>query len=553
MGSDKLQTTEVDGVPVFWVPGQGRLRASLWFRAGMVDESLPTRGWLHLLEHLALHGRDSIRAPVNGHVSLLHSSFDIEGEPDEVVAFLREVCRWLTTPDLSELEHERRVLRAESATRGGGGVGSHLLWRYGARGPGLAGYDELGLYTADADRLRALAAWAYAQGNAVLALSGPPPAGLELPLRPGSHDLPLPARPCDQPIPAGFAGRPNAVALSGTVPRSSAAAALLRALERALQRGLRHDSGVGYSAWSSYELVDADHAMLTTGMDVIPEALPTVVAETTAVVRRLRDWGPDPAELRDDLERQIRRFTTEPAANWLPFMAARDVLLGRRATTGTDELAAETDAVTVADVQQAARSLWNDLLVSVDPVGSGDPQLTWLNGPPASKQVASGRQFRSVGSPVTKGALVIGRTAAHLQTTGGEVAAAYDEVAAMIAYPDGGRQLIRRDGYQVTIEPTLWRQGHEAVALVDSAVPRPLHVPLPERTPDLIPHISVTLKQRLRFWLNDPVALLAVAGVCAVALALTEGMGRTELLGRSLVGGAILGAVAYARHRRSNQ
>jgi hypothetical protein len=552
MTRDKLQSTEVDGVPVFWVPGQRTLRASLWFRAGMADESLPTRGWLHLLEHMALHGRDSIRAPVNGQVSLLHSSFDVEGEPDDVVAFLRDVCRWLATPDFSELEHERRVLRAESATRGTGTVGSHLLWRYGARGPGVAGYDELGLHTAGADRLRQLAAGAYARGNAVLALTGAPPAGLELPLRSGPHQPAVPAVPCDQPAPAGFAGRPGTVALSGTLPRSTAAAALLRALQRALQRDLRHGSGVGYSAWSSYEIVDADHAMLTAGMDVLPEALPTVVSGTTAVLRRLRDLGPDPAELRDDVEREMRRLATEPAEHWLPFLAARDVLLGRP-VPGRDKLAAELESLTISDIQHAARAMWNDLLLSADPDSAGDPQLSWLEGPPTSGIVAAGRRFRPAGSPVTKGVLTIGRSAAHIEATSRQTTAVYGDLAALIAYPDGGRRLVRRDGYQVVIEPELWHQGHEAVALVDSAVPQPLHVVLPERTPDMIPRNSVTARQRLNYWLKHPAALVVLALICGIALLATTVVDITDQLARFIVIAVVVGAISYARQRRHGQ
>jgi hypothetical protein len=552
VGGDVLRSTEVDGVPVFWAPGDGVLRASLWFRAGMADESLPTRGWLHLLEHLALHGRDSIRAPVNGHVSVLHSSFDIEGEPDDVVAFLRDVCRWLAAPDFSDLEHERRVLRAESATRGSSTAGNHLLWRYGARGAGLAGYDELGLYTAEADGLRELAGWAYAQGNAALALSGPPPAGLHLPLRPGPRRLPAPARPCDQPSPAGFVGRPDTIALSGTIGRSTAAAAMLRALERDLQRGLRHGAGVGYSAWSSYELVDADHAMLTAGMDVISEAVPTVVAQSTAVLRRLRDTGPDPTELRDDLTQQIRQISSRPIDHWLPFLAAREVLLGRPATTSADELIAETDAVTVGDVQQAALGLWRDLLVSVDQAGAGDPQLTWLGGPPAPNGQPSGRRFRPVGSPVTKGELTIGHTGIHWQTADARTSAQYDELAGVIAYPDGGRQLIRHDGYQVTVEPTMWRQGQQAVALVDSAVPRSLRIPLPERTPDVIPRSSVRTIDKLRYWTNRPVVWVPFLVVCLVGVVLTVATEQiAEQASKFVVMGLAIGVISYFRQRRN--
>ena len=66
-----VQRTDVDGVPAFWVQGDGPLRASLVFRIGQADEPLVRRGWTHLLEHLALHGHDSIRRPTNGSVSSL--------------------------------------------------------------------------------------------------------------------------------------------------------------------------------------------------------------------------------------------------------------------------------------------------------------------------------------------------------------------------------------------------------------------------------------------------------------------------------------------------
>nr|WP_284289957.1 hypothetical protein [Angustibacter aerolatus] len=83
-GGPALRRDEVDGVPTFWVPAEGPLRASLVFRTGQADEPLPRRGLTHLVEHLALHGRDSVRRPVNGSVSLLHTRFDVMGEPDEV-------------------------------------------------------------------------------------------------------------------------------------------------------------------------------------------------------------------------------------------------------------------------------------------------------------------------------------------------------------------------------------------------------------------------------------------------------------------------------------
>ncbi|MGW1340966.1 hypothetical protein ACWCOV_07910 [Kribbella sp. NPDC002412] len=547
MGGE-LRVTEVDGVPVYWVPGEQRMRAGLWFRVGMADETLPTHGWLHLLEHLALHGRDTIRTPVNGHVGMLHTSFDVEGEPDDIAAFLQQTCRWLTDPDFTDLEHEQRVLRAEGATRGAGAVATHLLWRYGAQGPGLAGYDEFGLYTAEADRLRALAADIYTRGNAVLALTGPPPAGLRLPLKDGTRWPANRATPCDQPMPGGFSGPEGSVALSGVVPRSTAAATLTRALRRGLEGGFRHGAGVGYSGWSSYELVDADHAMISAGMDILPEALPTVVSETTTVLRRLRDRGPDPTELRDDLDQELRRIKAEPAENWLPYLAARDVLLGRP-PTDRDQLASEVDAVTADDVRAAARAMWSSLLVSVDPAGSRDPQLSWHGGPPRVS-VPLGQQFKHVGRPVATATLTVGRSGAHVETTTGETSASYDELAAVVAYPDGGRLLIRRDGYQLPIEPALWKDGQQAVATVDAAVPVALRVPMPAREPDAIPRSSVTRRDKAAYWLKRPTLWVLAALVGAVALGLATGMSFGDLPPATFVVLVIGVVVAYREHRK---
>lgn len=548
MGGE-LRATEVDGVPVYWVPGERRMRASLWFRAGLADGSLPTHGWLHLLEHLALHDRHSLRVPVNGHVSMLHSSFDVEGEPDDIAGFLQHVCRWLTAPDFRDLEHERRVLRAESATRASGAVGTHLLWRYGAQGPGLAGYDEFGLHTADADRLRWLAARAYTRANAVLALTGPPPAGLRLPLSEGSRWPIRDAVPCEQPLPAGFGGPDGSVALSGVVPRSTAASAMLRALRRGLEGGFRHGSGVGYSGWSSYELVDAEHAMLTASMDILPEALSSVVSESTLVLRRLRDRGLDPAELRDDLDHELRRLMTEPAEHWLPFMAARDVLLGRP-PTDRDQLAAEVDNVTVDQVRQAALTMWDSLLLSVDPGGSGDPQLSWLTGPPPTRSVASGQRFKPIGSPVTKAALVVGGSAVHLETSVSESSASYDDLSALIAFPDGGRQLIRRDGYQLQIEPALWKGGQRAVAIVDASVPAAVRVPMPVREPVAIPRSSVTWRHKAKYWLRQPALWPAFIVIAIIVAALATGSPGADMLRPGVIAVVALAALFVREWRK---
>ncbi|MGL4744555.1 MAG: hypothetical protein ACRCXL_09265, partial [Dermatophilaceae bacterium] len=64
-----VHADEIDGVAVIWVDSsRPTLRASLVTRAGVVDETLPTTGWTHLAEHLALHDRDRGTFAVNGSV-----------------------------------------------------------------------------------------------------------------------------------------------------------------------------------------------------------------------------------------------------------------------------------------------------------------------------------------------------------------------------------------------------------------------------------------------------------------------------------------------------
>ena len=547
MDGEALRRTEVDGVPVVWSDGDAPLRAGLWFRTGMADATLPTHGWPHLLEHLALHGRDTIRTPVNGRVDLLHTVFAVEGEPNDVVTVLRDLCRWLATPHFGDLEHERRVLRAEAAQRSPGTAGTHLLWRYGAQGPGLGGYDELGLYTAGPDGLRRLAEQYFTAGNAVLALTGPPPAGLRLQLRPGERRAPIAAQRCDQPSPAGFADRPHAVALSSTLPRSSVATTLVRVLQRALQHDLRHRAGVGYSAWSAYELVDADHAMVAAGIDVLPEAVPTAVADTLTTLRRLRDRGPDETEVRDDIEQFVRHLESAHTAEWAPFRAARDLLLDRPVRSAA-ELAAEARAVTPDDLRIAAGRLWSDLLVSADPASPADPQLTWLR-PQPDRRVIEGRTFRPAGAPVVEGELTVGERGTRLAGAENVMTAGYDELAALVMFPDGGRRLIRRDGYQLVVEPGLWRNGGAAVALIDQAVAPGIRVPMPERPAEEVPRNTVTAGQRLkhalgRAWLLPVLVIVPAVGI---TIALKQVLPDTAL--RLTLVGLTAGIVVFIQHR----
>jgi zinc protease len=89
-GMDVLpERVVIDGVPVFSLPLSGPLRATLMFRVGFADETLPRLGITHLVEYLALFclmaASDSSR--VNGWVEPTRTRFTVSGTPSEVKAF----------------------------------------------------------------------------------------------------------------------------------------------------------------------------------------------------------------------------------------------------------------------------------------------------------------------------------------------------------------------------------------------------------------------------------------------------------------------------------
>ena len=91
----------VDGLSTYWVEGGGPFRAVLVFRVGQADETLPTRGICHLVEHLAIEPQPRLY-PHNGWCSIDATGFWAEGDRD---------CQGLRRP-VGELRVPRRQERA---------------------------------------------------------------------------------------------------------------------------------------------------------------------------------------------------------------------------------------------------------------------------------------------------------------------------------------------------------------------------------------------------------------------------------------------------------
>ncbi|MCW2762980.1 MAG: hypothetical protein JWR85_3181 [Marmoricola sp.] len=465
---------EVDGVPCFWVEtGRPTLAAQLVFRSGSADEPLPETGWLHVLEHLALHGRGGGALHVNGSVSLLHTAFDSHGPPEAVTRHLSELTRWLSAPSFRELERERNVLRAESNQRGGP-FHRALLSRYGAHGPGVVGYDEPGLSRADRSRLRDRAHRVFVRGNCVLMLDGPPPPGMRLHLKDGEFLTPRDAEPQEM-SPSAYAEEAGLV-LSGVVMREAAATFLPELLERALLEELRGRLGGAYSPWSTYEAVDAHRAVVVAASDMLGEFNAEGIHSAVQSSWRFAAEGVPPEWVADIVAARSQALQDPYAAFGLAVRAGHYWLGGQHPLTFTEVLE-ELHSTSADSVGAAARSFYDTLMV-----GAPSPAETvhWLPVPSfperqmRTEQSRRHRDWPAVGTRILVDesgvALLDGDTARAIDT---------DEVAGMYVFADGVRHVVSGRGWGLTLDPDQWHSGAKLTQTLDRVVPMELRLPHP--------------------------------------------------------------------------
>jgi hypothetical protein len=488
----ELHETEIDGVRCFWVDsGRPTLAAQLAFRCGTADEPVPESGWLHLIEHLALHGREAHGLQLNGSVSPLTTSFDAHGPVGAVVEHLASVTRFLSEPRLDDLDRERRVLRAESELRAGP-VQRAFGWRYGARGPGALAYAEAGLGAATAEGLRDRAARVFTSGNAVLVLDGPPPTELRLSLPAGELSLPRPTVPCESAYPAAYRDGPGVI-LHGTVERSPSAPLFASLLQLTLKRVLRDTDGGAYAPWAHYEPVDLDQAMVVAGSDLLADAVEGAPAQLTRAMADLARHGFPTADLEQQRALLLQSIDDPYAQVGLALRAANAVFGGREPQT-RQEIREEIASLGPEQVDELVQQFTGTLLYGF-PAESDMSMLRELKFHTAGPR-GDGPLYRSVHWPSDRAQLLLAEERIEIRSGSEARGAELADVAALFQFPDGGRHVLRGDGYGIPLDPRWWRDGNEAVARLDSLVPRHLHLPGDERQLEPIPRVSPWLKVR---------------------------------------------------------
>ncbi|MER5864503.1 insulinase family protein [Kitasatospora sp. NPDC002040] len=182
-----MHRDQIDGVPVLWAEAPGPLEAVLMFGSGVRDETFRTLGVTHLIEHLAMSTLPRLHHDHNASVDLGLTQFTATGRPEQLVEFLAKVCEALGALPMERIEQEAGVLAAENSSVTDPTTAELLSIRYGIEGPGLASFPGPGPDRIPLEAVRETAARRFHAGNAVLVLTGPPPAGLRLPLPAGDR------------------------------------------------------------------------------------------------------------------------------------------------------------------------------------------------------------------------------------------------------------------------------------------------------------------------------------------------------------------------------
>jgi hypothetical protein len=473
-----VRETDVTGVLCFYVDmGHPATAAHLIFRQGLADEHLHETGWLHLLEHLALLDRESLSRPINGEVSMLLTRFAAFGSSDDIVTHLGALCRWMADPDFRLLARERGVLQA-SAHQRHDPLTRSLTWRYGARGPGVTSYSEVGSLRATPELLADRAWQVFNAANAILVLDGPPPADLKLPLPAGEYHPPAPAEPLSRRIPAAYRDV-SGMTLSGVVSRTHEATFLPAILERCVHDGLRESTGGAYAPWSNAVEVDDQHLVIGGGSDVVPEILGSVAGAGLEIVRSLAEAGVPRAWVEEAVRQRMTRLEAPGALAEVALESAYAALSGRVPLTH-EEMVDQLRGTDPQLVDHAARELDATLLVGL-PEGAKLAKGLKLVSFPEAEPVGEGKRHNHVNWPADLS--TFSADATHAEVVDGTSARTVQisDVVGLFAFRDGTRQLVGRDGSVLEMEARQWFNGDQLADALDAAVPAELHIPMPDR------------------------------------------------------------------------
>lgn len=480
----------IDGVPVIWTETPGPLEATLMFGCGVQDETFRTLGVTHLVEHLAMSTLPRLHFDHNASVSLSITDFTCTGRPEQVVDFLARVCTALTELPLERIEKEAGVLAAEGSGAADPVTGELLSIRYGTQGLGLASFSGPGADRIPLEAVRETVARHFHAGNAVLALTGPPPQGLRLPLPPGSRTARAPHPAPRHTGPSWHrADVPGPGLLLSCDLNDQAMLLATHVLCQRLTDTVRHEHGLSYDVGGTAVHVGPGRGERSVQLDVREGQEKRVTELLWQEALRLAEEEPTEAELAEERE-AAREFLTDPRTLDMELgERAADLLLDETHLDAGTKLAQQAE-VTPAQVRAAfAAAMETALLLvpgQVEQLTLGRPDRSALPAADCSERTAlpAGPQYRppllarARFGAARKVRLVVNADGAWWQDEEGQVHGfPYTEVVGVEVH-DGGRVLHGLGNCFVPVTPELFTGLGPALAAIDAAVPEPLRYPL---------------------------------------------------------------------------
>lgn len=463
-----MRRTEIDGVPVFWTGRRGGSHARLLFGVGLAHEAFLETGITHLVARLATRtGR------CTGSAEALHTTFEAPGGPEAAAERLRRVCLALGDLDTGPLDRDRGGLLAEEREMPDATAWlPSALW-FGNRAFGLAGNVRLAAGRVEPGRVREWATRWFHRGNAALVLSGPPPAGLTLPLPDGPRTRSRPsAEPFELPTPAYTTvtnGVVGCALVEWTAETACAAGILIERLGNRLRCDVAFD----------HQRVDARRAVVGFGADVGDRHARRVVEVIRAELAGLAADGPTDDELELDRAGLAEQIRGPDFAVYRAFDAALSELTGF--PPAAEHQRGVLAGLAPAAVASAARDLASQLVLGA-PDRAVPRDLPELPGSPVPPP--SGREVKRalVGSTSPRAhRLVVGDDGLTTYFGPTSVPAAvvrFDDLAGVgIEHTDGRLPILHLfggHGGAITVRPGDWRGGRTLVrqlrARVDPAV-----------------------------------------------------------------------------------
>lgn len=397
----------VQNIPAVFIPAPGPLVGGIQFRVGRMDDPPHRLGLSHLVEHLVMTTLDEPEYFHNASVGPEFTEFYCSGEPNEVVEFLNHVGRALANPSFDRLDHEKRVTEIEMKGAELDSAGVLMILNYGISGLGGTRLPNRGISHLTPDEITQFIRTYFTLGNASLWFTGQPPQGLDLQLPNGSRRMPSckPLANTAASYPRYLPSENPLLGVSFRMPPILGATIVCEALERRLERHLRHDLGVAYSVDStSYTLgTEGDFAVLITDVASVPSL--QLTTEFVRIVETFLDHGPSEDELARSA-RIRRRAVADPASIPEELSAySQDLLLDRFDATWNAQLDALTPAQLIP-ILQVMRDSLTFLLPELPP----ESDLKIARIPEGNDSMVSGTSYRVGLLPLalTKQRLVVG-------------------------------------------------------------------------------------------------------------------------------------------------